>query len=580
MKLILEKSKNRISVITLDPNEIKKLKDFPGLLQDGLFFFMPTEPRTAYNLVSRLKAKFPKIKVDPEVEAAINVPFRLREIPPDFKFHTEPKDFQRIALRYAYSVRNCGLLLEPGMGKTKTVLDYIALMRFEKSLIVCPKPLLFVWEDERQLHRPDKSIYVVQSTDWNEERAGIEHADIVVVNYNKAVTLAGDLVDLGFDFIGLDEALIKNPSSGRTKALTWLSRRIPFRMLMSGTLVNNSPLDVFAPVRFLEPSLVGTSFFNFEQEYTVQAGKKVDGKYVGPRFVVGYKKVPEVKSILESVSIVMTKEEWLKLPPKKFIDIWVQPSEHQRKFSLDLASNYIANMWDKTIEVDNPLSVLCKLIQAANGFVYLSKKSEAEELDDSEAKQEFKRETIYFLEQPKLMKLLELLQGELKDRRVMIWYNMTAEGDYIETLLQHHKITCVRIKGGEKDVGGKVRSYNNETSHRVLLCQAKSVNYGITVLGKSGDEEKEEESADGLLYPSIESRVFTQIFYSLNFSLEVYLQQQDRIHRLGQEHECEYYRIFCNLEAERKVKEKIDEKMSIRGQILEDVIHSLGLQHD
>jgi SNF2 family DNA or RNA helicase len=576
MKLILEKSKKRISAITLDPNEIKKLKDFPGLFRDGPLFFMPMEPRISYNLVNRLKAKFPKIKIDPEVEEAINVPFRLRELPLEFQFHTEPKDFQRIALRYAYSVRNCGLLLEPGMGKTKTVLDYIVLMGFKRSLIVCPKPLLFVWEDERKAHRPDKSMYLVQSTDWEKEKDKIAAADIVVVNYNKAITLEVELADLGFDFIGLDEALIKSPSSNRTKALTWLRRKIPHRMLMSGTLVNNSPMDVFAPVRFLEPSLVGESYFNFEQEYTIQAGKKIDGKYVGQRFVVGYRKVPEVKSILESVSIVMTKDEWLKLPPKKFIDIWVQPSEHQRSFSLALSSNYIANMWDKVIEVDNPLTVLCKLIQVANGFVYLTKTSGDEELDDSTDLEEYPRETLYFTEQPKLMKLIELLQGDLKDRRVMVWYNMTAEGDYIQTLLEHNKITYLRIKGGEKNVGDKVRAFNNDNHYRVLLCQAKTVNYGITVLGRDGEEEE----VDTYNSAYVESKVYTQIFYSLNFSLEVYLQQQDRIHRLGQEHECEYYRIFCNLDAERRVKERIDEKMSVRGQILEDVIHSLGLKRD
>lgn len=564
MRLSLDKPRSQIRLLTQDSTEYNLVKKFPGLFRDGPSFFMPMDYRVAFNLVMRLSAKYEKLKVDPEVISFINVPFKLKELPTDFKFLTEPKDFQRIALRYAYTVRGGGLLLEPGMGKTKVVLDFIALMGFKRSVIVCPKPLLFVWEDECKKHRSDKSIYCVKTTEWDGEVDSIRGADIVVINYAKSVIMVDRLVDAGFEFMGVDEALIKDPTSGRTKALTWLGRQIPNRMLMSGTLVNNSPMDVFAPVRFLEPCLVGNSFFDFEQEYAIKVGKE-------RKFVVSYRKTPEVKSILESVSIVMTKEKWLKLPPKKFFDIYVQPSDHQRETYNSLKSNYIANMWEKTVEVDNPLTLLCKLIQICSGFMYITKQSEIDELDDSQVKVSPKREVCYFTEQPKLMKLIELLQNDFKDRRVMVWYNMTAEGNFIETMLGVKGIKHLVIKGGEKDVGTKVRTFNKDKSYQVLLCQAKSVNYGVTVLGNK-DEEGEVDILTGL-----ESEVYTQIFYSLNFSLEVYLQQQDRIHRLGQERECEYYHLICNLEAERYILEKLKEKLDIRDQILQDIITRLGI---
>lgn len=572
MRLSLSRKDQRVTLTSSDPKEHERLKKFPGLLKDGPYFFIPANTRVAFNVVGRLKRKYKKLQVDPEVEAFINLPFKLREIPAGFKFFTEPKDFQRIALRYVYTVGGGGLLLEPGMGKTKVVLDFIALMGFTKTLIVCPKPLLFVWEDEGKKHRPDKSIYCVETTEWEQELPKIRAAEVVVINYNKAVMLADRLVDIGFQFIAVDEALIKDPDSGRTKALTWLGRTIKCRMLMSGTLVNNTPLDVFSPVRFLEPSLVGNSYYNFEQEYTFKAGARdpVTKEPTGPQFIVGFKDVPEVKSILESVSIVMTKEEWLDLPAKKFIDIYVQPSEYQRQVYQDLQSNYICEIYGKEIQVENPLSVLTKLIQIANGFIYTNPESDISELDDSEFKQR-KRETIYFAEQPKLDRLIELLKTDLASRRSMVWYNMTAEGNAIEERLKREGIRYLLIKGGEKKVGQKVRTFNNDSSYSVLLCQAKSVNYGITVLGTKDEE------ADREIFSGLDGRVFTQVFYSLNFSLEVYLQQQDRIHRLGQERECEYYRLFTNLPAEIHIKDKISEKLSIRGQILQDIIFSLGI---
>lgn len=572
MKLTLEANTCRGRITTTSPADYERLKKFPGLLKDGPSFFIPAELRVAYNLTNRLKEKFSKLEIDPYYENYINGTFRLREIPPDFRFHTEPKPFQRIALRYAYSVRGGGLLLEPGMGKTKVVLDYIALMKFKRVVIVCPKPLLFVWEDERQVHRPDKTMYIVKSTDWEKEKIGIYSSEITVINYDKAVDLAPELSEVGYEFIGLDEALIKTHNSGRTKALTWLGKHIPFRMLMSGTLVNNSPMDVFAPVRFLEPALVGTSHFNFEEEYTVKAGKKDEqGRYVDRPFVVGYRRVPEVRSILESVSIVMTKAEWLQLPPKHFHDIYVQPSEEQRRAHIELQSNYIVTVKGKTVEVENPLTVLCKLIQISNGFIY----STQNETEYEEIGKPKKRETVFFDEQPKLDKLIELLNGELTGKRAIVWFNMDAEYELIKRRFDEEGITCAVIRGsnkGSEEVGTIIKGFNSSSSQRIFLAQARAVNYGVTVLGQ-GDEE-----IDHNLYHAFTPRVATEIFYSLNFSLEVYLQQQDRIHRMGQDEACHYYRLITNLPSDIAVAERIAEKMSIRGQILQDVITSLGIR--
>jgi SNF2 family DNA or RNA helicase len=565
--MLLKMEPHRIVVTTQGPNEYTRLNKFPGLLRDGPYFFIPREPRVAYNLVTRLSAVFPKLRVEPAVSSFVSQEFKLAQIPDKFKFYTEPKDFQRIALRYAYTVGGGGLLLEPGMGKTKVVLDFISLMGFKKSLIICPKPLLFVWEDERAIHRPDLSIYAVRSTDIDKEAKHIEAADVVVVNYNKAVMMKDWLIDTQkFNFVGVDEALIKDPVSDRTEAVTWIGKQIPYRMLMSGTLVNNSPLDIFAPVRFLEPSLVGWSYAKFKDEYAVQAGE------IGRKFVVGFRRVPEVKSILESVSIVMTKKEWLKLPDKKFFQHTVQPSDEQREAYIGLQSNYIVNVQGTTVEIDSPLVALTKLIQISNGFVYVSKEAELDEIDAEAKPKKRKRETLFFKEQPKVDKLVQLLKNDLKGRRCIVWFNMQAEYELISKRLQDESIRYLSIRGGEPDVGGKVRTFNTDPSYQVLLCQAKSVNYGVTVLGRDNEE------SDLELYPSIDTKVFTQIFFSLNFSLEVFLQQQDRTHRLGQEHECEYHILTTNTEAERHVVARIEEKQSIRGQVLEDIVKRIGIR--
>jgi SNF2 family DNA or RNA helicase len=479
-------------------------------------------------------------------------------------------------------------------------LDYIHLKRFSKTLLVCPKALLFVWEDEILTHRPELSFYVVKTTDWEKERAGIEAAQVVIVNYTKAVTLKGFFKRAGFEFIHVDEALIKDPGTARTKALTELSGAIPYRCLGSGTLVNNTVLDVFAPVRFLHPSLVGGSYHSFEKTYAVIQETKKDENGKSKRFVAGYRNKDEVRSILDSCCIVMSKDKWLSLPKKQFHDILVPMQGSQKSTYDDLRSNYICKIpgTDTYLEVDNPLVMMAKLFQISSGFIYTTpqpeemgifegvegrpKDGEGEEGSGSGTppSKKLKRETYFFKENPKAQALKKLLIEKVVNKRAIVWYNMSAELTILEKVFSELGITYEVIKGGEKKTGEKVRHFNRNKQLQLLVCQAKSVNYGITVLGHKAASEDLEGVDPSCVVPELESQVYTQIFYSLNFSLEVYLQQQDRVHRIGQDHACDYYRLFTTSAVERKLRSALDDKMGIRMDMLVDIATKLRAIQD
>lgn len=577
MILAFDSSKSFLVVKPEGYGELMKLSKFPGLFNQSGDFYLPNKLNLVHNIYRRLSKTFQKVKLTPEVIEALKTAPRLLEIPSEFNYATQPEEFQKIALRYAYTFKNVGLLLEPGMGKTKVVLDFIHLDQFKLSLISCPKALSYVWEDEAALHRPELKLHVFDSTDFNKEisKAKEKGSNVLVINYDKVVEMESELSKLPLEFIGLDEGLIKNPSTERTKCFTRLSKLKTLRgkTIMSGTLVNNSPVDIFSPVRFLEPGLVGQSFTKFKETYTVL--KKV--KSSGANIVVAYKNIPEVKEILAATSIVMTKAQWLKLPPKEFKDVRVQMGDQQRQCYLDLASNYIATLPNgKTLEVDTPLTVLIKLFQIANGFAYVKDLDESDSLLDlfsQEAKpvkvKQTKRETYFFEEQPKIKALVSLLEKELEKERVVIWFNMAAEAELIEKALTEAGYKFLTVKGGEKNVGEKVRTFNRDNSYKAILCQARSVNYGVTILGNKDNEEDFEVSS------LLSSQVCNEIFYSLNFSLEVYLQQQDRIHRLGQKRLCTYWRLLTNSAIEDKIVRSLDEKMFFNREILVDFFKSL-----
>lgn len=578
--------------INEDIKEYKKLMEFPAFLRDGPYFFVPATWAVARNVYMRMRNDFKtmKFKVDLDVHEFLTSTPKLKEIPESFKFFTEPMDFQRIALRYIYTVGSGGILLDPGMGKSKVTLDYIALMGFKRVIIVCPKPLLFVWEDEIKFHRPDLTFYTVKTTNWEKEKEGILNNRVTIINYNKAVTFEHNLKEVGYEYIHLDEFLIKDPKTTRTKALTEISKVIQYRTGGSGTLINNSIMDVFCPVRYLQPALVGWNYRNFLDRHAVKVAVK-KGEQGSVQAIVAFKGMDIARSILESCSIVMTKEEWLKgkIPEKVFHDVYVTPSAQQKEVYNSLMKNYIAEFRGNFIEIDNPLVMLSKLYQISNGFLYKTDKPEvdikktdafaANDLDDllqdgSERKRKPKRETLFFDEQPKVEALRDICVNKIPIKKAIIWFNMSAELELIEAMMQKEGKTYSVIKGGESNIGKKVREYNANPAIQYLICQAKAVNYGITVLGTT-IEKLEDSDSEYEVMPNISPEVHTEIFYSMNFSLEVYLQQQDRIHRIGQKHVCDYYRIFANTSIEHQIRKAAVDKMSIREELLVDIAHKL-----
>ncbi len=629
MKLFLTQDKRHMEVMPETKKDFKVLAEFPGFNRVRGRHIAPAKINVCKNLITRLKRQVEDpLNVSKSVLDLYNSEFRLKEIPSSLKYFTTPMEHQEIALRYLYTNNGGGLLLDPGLGKTKVVLDYIALMGYKKSLVVCPKALLFVWQDEVAVHRPDLKIHVRRSTTWEkkisnrektilmleerleemeegdekneeikklkrnqsllkglikgqeEDKAGQAGADIIVMNYERAVRGRLELMHDGYEFLAIDEALVKDVKTGRTQTMTTLSRMVKSVVLMSGTLVNNTPVDIFAPVRIMEPALCGNNLDRFQDRYCHRAPIRDAAGNIKNHFTAGFKNVPEAKNMLQSVSIVMRKEKWLKdLPPKKFIEIKTTPTPEQVEKMEELTANYITTIGDEYIEVESPLTALAKLYQMSNGFVYKYPEDTGQDWDDlfgveEEAPKRRKksdRKTIFFEDNPKIVALRKLYKETLTKRKFILWYNSDAEFELIERSLHADNISFLSIRGGEKDTGGKVRTFNGDPGIQVLVCQAKSVNYGITVLGTRPD--KLEKDIEAL--PDVDPRVYTEVFFSLNFSLEVFLQQQDRIHRIGQEHECEYYIIVNDTPVELRISDALVKKLNLREAVLVDIMDQL-----
>ena len=626
--------------LTLTPESISELKflgEFVGgkHVPAGQITFLSPEPRIAKTVLSRLKEEVDgafALKITPDVKSIMEWKPFLDPLPDWFRYYTEPLEHQDIALRYLWTFRRYGLGLDPGLGKTKVVLDWIWLLMQanaragvpnEKFLVVCPRPLLSVWKKQGKIHRPELVTHVLQSVTYSQrfrerklkledmspdtpeyrqktaqirremsaidverrlEIDGIRKADVVVTNYAKVVQNTGFFLSQKWLGLAVDEALVKNPDSEQTDALTRICEKVDNFTLMSGTLINNHAGDVFSPVRMMHRDLLGTSFYKFKKRYAIETDMKVGREEEEQRTIkriVGYRREHLIKAALDSVFLFMRKEQWLKdLPPKVFKEVHVRMSDAQKAAYRELKANYSLSLGNgAVVEVDNALSCTAKLTQISSGFLYYGQ-SDSDLLDlglstlGSVLKKKGKdkkkrkptgpRETWLFPEQPKLDAARSLLQGVLAREKVVLWYNYGAEGDLLSEMMREIGVSFRVINGNTKNSGEDIDAFNDSSSIQVLLCQAKAVNYGVTLLGNDLENCEYE--------PDLNPEVCNHIFYSLNYSLEVFLQQQDRSHRIGMKKSPTYYILMADSPMEHAIARKLLMKQEVREAFLEDTL--------
>jgi SNF2 family DNA or RNA helicase len=207
------------------------------------------------------------------------------------------------------------LLMEPRTGKTKVAIDYMSILHMaghvNRVVVVCPAGVMGVWEEEIPVHIPDNINYRI--TMWDKKgrknselpKFGKDVLDIVIVNYDAGSTpadwrrnrrtgeiarfvkegrrnvevLPGDprwgeatrlraknrggrynfktkLLAWQPQAIFLDEShRIKTPSATKTRTFVAIGAKIPYRVIMTGTVVTKKKRihDVYSQWRFLNP---------------------------------------------------------------------------------------------------------------------------------------------------------------------------------------------------------------------------------------------------------------------------------------------------------------------------------------
>ncbi|MBK5200627.1 MAG: DEAD/DEAH box helicase [Spirochaetaceae bacterium] len=147
-----------------------------------------------------------------------------------------------------------------GLGKTVQILAILTYLfdknKINNTLLIVPSSLIGNWIAERDKFAPNLEIFILHDKESVLEKLDYRKKGLYLSTY-KMVSLRESIRKQEWDIAILDEAqAIKNPNAKQSKAIKQLN--CTNRIIMSGTPIENSLLDLYSLFDFTNPGLLGT----------------------------------------------------------------------------------------------------------------------------------------------------------------------------------------------------------------------------------------------------------------------------------------------------------------------------------
>ena len=203
------------------------------------------------------------------------------ECPPLGDLENVLRPYQKQGVAWLHFLRTNGfggiLADEMGLGKTLQTLAFLRFIRQTQPgpapmLIVCPTSLVFNWLAEAKKFTPEIKILALHGAERHKLFSEIKNADIVVTSYALIRRDAEKYRGLEFDTVVLDEAQhIKNRQTQNAQAVKAV--RAKHRLVLTGTPLENSVLDLWSIFDFLMPGYLGIAK-DFRERYELPIAKE------------------------------------------------------------------------------------------------------------------------------------------------------------------------------------------------------------------------------------------------------------------------------------------------------------------
>lgn len=511
--------RKKVWTLPLTIETVEQLRYIPGKIEPVIL--------ERYRELKRLQDQVKEQKIAEKVEPIEPMPL---------KPHIKPFQHQIKAYNLALLNPAFAFLMEMGTGKSLTSVA-VAARRWErgeikKLLIVAPTSVLPVWPKEFEACTIPYICAILEGSMEGRVRTLKALNDIqdkllvAVINYEATRRILDDLLAWRPDMVIADESQrIKNPSAKQSKALHKLGKVAKYKLILTGTPVQNQPLDFFSQYKFLDERIFGSSFYAFRNRYAIMGG-------YGGHQVVGYRNLDELIKKAHSIAFRVTKEEALDLPDQIDQIQYCTLEPEAAKIYADIKKQSYAELNSQEITVRNVLTRLLRLQQITGGFI-----------TTDEGLQQH-------ISNVKLNLLKEIINDITEaGKKVVIFARFIPEIKAILRTLEEMGLEYRHITGEVPNElrGEQVRVFQEEPNCKAFVAQIQTAGLGITL-----------HAAD------------TAIFYSVDFNYANYSQARARIHRIGQKNNCTYIHLVAQNTIDEHVLRALQRKEDIAKMVVDN----------
>ena len=454
---------------------------------------------------------------------------------PAFALRSEPRliakhaafPYQQEAVTFVQSQEACAIFHEQGLGKTKIAIDailaWLGTKRIDTALVFTKKALVDNWRREFAQHSYLKPSVLTDSGSHNyyvltaPVRVIVAHYEIAKKE-EKRLTAWLKTRKVA---VVLDEAVkIKNPDADLTQVFFRLSKLFAKRVVMTGTPSANRPFDVWALAYFLDHGdTLGDDFRTFKRETDIPR----DITVTDAAFAAYRSRLAAIQERLARISIRETKDGGrVVLPDKEFVRMecrW-EPVQFElyRRVREDLRATLMREGQLVDEEQEVILKRLLRLVQIASNPALL---------DES-----------YREEPGKFADLYDLVSDICRSgEKAIVFTQFNENSKWLARKLQPFGCLLLNGKMPMDRRTEAVRWFMENPSDRVLVATTGAAKEGLTLTAANH-----------------------VIFFDRGYSLDEYLQSQDRIHRVSQARKCFVYNLIMRDSIDEWIEALIEQK--------------------
>ena len=381
-------------------------------------------------------------------------------------FQGELRPYQKAGynwLRFVQDYHFGGCLADDmGLGKTIQTLAML-LNRRESgeaqgaaSLLVLPTSLVFNWMSEAQKFTPDLRVLAYTGTYRDKNPDRFADYDMVLTSYGIVRLDTELLASYKFDYVILDESqAIKNPSSTTSQAVRQL--RSKHRLILTGTPVENSTMDLWSQMSFINPGLLGTQAF-FRKEFLKPIEKHQDEG-----------RTKRLHALIKPFILRRHKAQVAKELPEKTEQLSYCSMTEEQAHAYEETKSFYRNKILRNLDEHGPASTQFLLLQ---GLTRLRQIANHPRLADEN----------YAHESGKLREVLRMIRNVVAEgHKVLVFSQFVQHLALVRTALDERQLAYAYLDGATRNRPAEVTRFQETESLKIFLISLKAGGIGLNL---------------------------------------------------------------------------------------------------